>query len=250
MEKRRNAMVDLVNQLGEISFTELKKAFPDVSEVTLRKDLRYLDENNRIVRVHAGAKSIQDIVRHGNNYSIRETLNHEAKTIIGAKAAALIPEGCSLYISSGTSCAAFAKELPQQNMYIFTDGFMTAMAIPPYPEVRVELFGGTLNRNLMRVLGPSVIEAMDQLSFDYAILGTPGFHPDFGFAYTTQMIATTTNKAIERAQKTIILMDSSKVNYIHTPRTLLMQDIDIVVSDGNLPQEIVDIMTSNGITVL
>ncbi|MBP3701807.1 MAG: DeoR/GlpR transcriptional regulator, partial [Lachnospiraceae bacterium] len=98
--------------------------------------------------------------------------------------------------------------------------------------------------------GPSVIESIGQLSFDYAVLGTPGFHPSFGFAYTTQMIASITNKAIERAQKTILLMDSSKVNYIHTPRTLLMQDIDIVVSDGNLPQEIVDIMTSNGITVL
>ncbi len=249
MEKRRNAMVDLVNQMGEISFTELKKAFPEVSEVTLRKDLRFLDENNRIVRVHAGAKSLQDIVRHGSNYAMRESLNHDAKEILAGKAAALIPEGASLYISSGTSCAAFAKKLPQQNMYIFTDGLMTAMEIPPYPEIRTEILGGTLNRNLMRIQGLSVLEAIDQLSFDYAIMGTPGFHPDFGFSYTTQMIASISNKAIERATKVIVLMDSSKVNHIHTPRTLSMQDVDIVVSDGNLPPDIVDIMTSNGIKV-
>ena len=61
MEKRRQAIVDLVNQTGEITIARLHESFPDVSEVTLRKDLRCLDEQKRLVRVFGGAKSIQDL---------------------------------------------------------------------------------------------------------------------------------------------------------------------------------------------
>ena len=54
MEQRRNTIVDLVNQSGNVSFAQLKKKFPQISEMTLRTDLKVLDEAKRIVRVHGG----------------------------------------------------------------------------------------------------------------------------------------------------------------------------------------------------
>ena len=51
MEKRRRAIVELVNDKGTISFAQLKDAFPNVSEMTLRTDLKFLDEENRILIV-------------------------------------------------------------------------------------------------------------------------------------------------------------------------------------------------------
>lgn len=64
------------------------------------------------------------------------------------------------------------------------------------------------------------------------------------------MIAATLSKAIEQSEKTAILMDSSKVNYMHTPRNIPLRAIDYVISDGDLPAEIVQLMEENGITVL
>ena len=57
MEKRRQAIRDIVNQLGEVNFTQLRELFPEVSDVTLRKDLKFLDETQQLIRVHGGAKS-------------------------------------------------------------------------------------------------------------------------------------------------------------------------------------------------
>ena len=56
MEQRRNQIVELVNRKGSISFAQLKEAFPSVSEMTLRTDLKALDEARRVVRVHGGVK--------------------------------------------------------------------------------------------------------------------------------------------------------------------------------------------------
>ena len=122
--------------------------------------------------------------------------------------------------------------------------------MPASSDIHVEVLGGTLNRNLMRLGGPMVISALEELRFDYAFIGTPGFHPSFGFSCTTPMIAATNSKAIDRSEKVVVLMDSSKVNYVHTPRNIPMQAVDIVVSDGKFSPEIIAVMEDNGITIL
>ena len=133
-------------------------------------------------------------------------------------------------------------------MNIFTDGLNIAMDLPVYPEIHSELFGGTIDRRLMRLSGSEVLSAMDQLHFDYAFLGVMGFHPERGFSCSAAFTATI-KKAISRADKVVILMDSSKVNYIRAPRNVPLGDVDAVVSDGKLPSEIVRLLTDSGITV-
>lgn len=250
MEKRRQALVDLINQLGEVSMTQLRGLFPTVSEVTLRKDLRVLDEGNKIVRIHGGAKSIQDIIQNGSNFTMRTSLHQEEKFIIAQKAAPLVHPGCSIYISAGSTCAEFARQLPDMASYIFTDGLIVAREIPFCPERYVEVFGGRLNQNLMRVIGPSVVSSIEKLHFDYAVLGAAGFHPDYGIPQTTSIISAIANAAISRADKVIILMDSSKINYIHSPWNIPLQSVDVIVTDDHLPQQIRELMESQGVTVL
>ena len=59
MEMRRNAIAELVNKHGTVSFAQIKEQFPQVSEMTLRTDLKALDAAKEIVRIHGGAKSVQ-----------------------------------------------------------------------------------------------------------------------------------------------------------------------------------------------
>lgn len=250
MEKRRQALVDLVNQLGEVSMTQLRGLFPTVSEVTLRKDLRALDEENKIVRIHGGAKSIQDIIQNGSNFSMRSALHQEEKLAIAQKAAHLVRPGCSIYISAGSTCAELARLLPDMASYVFTDGLAAAQAIPFCTERHVEVFGGWLNQNLMRVIGPSVVSAIEKLHFDYAVLGAAGFHPDYGIPQTTSIVSTTANAAIAHADKVIILMDSSKINYVHSPWNIPFSAIDTIVTDAQFPPEMRQLLEQQGITVL
>ncbi len=58
MEQRRNRIVAFINERSSITFAELKKEFPNVSDMTLRTDLRALDEEKKIIRIHGGAKAV------------------------------------------------------------------------------------------------------------------------------------------------------------------------------------------------
>ena len=79
MEQRRNAIVELVNREGSLSFVQLKEAFPSVSEMTLRTDLKALDQARRVVRVHGGVKSVEEsltMAAHGHG----QLENHRQNT--------------------------------------------------------------------------------------------------------------------------------------------------------------------------
>lgn len=250
MNKRRQAIADIVNQLGEIHIRELKSMFPSVSEVTLRKDLQVLDEGNQLVRIHGGARSIDDVTLKNSNFNTRTLLHQSEKACIGEKAAKLLRAGMSAYISSGSTCAELAKRLPQGPLQIFTDGISIALETPVSPDIAVELLGGVVNRNLMRLTGPSVLAALDTLYFDFAFFGTMGFNKQVGFSLATPAIAASCFKAIEHSRQAVILMDSSKVNHMCTARNIPFKSVDIVVSDENLPDDVAAFLRDNDITVL
>lgn len=246
IEKRRQTIFDMVNQMGSVKLSQLKEYFPEVSEVTLRKDLQYLDESQQIIRIHGGAKALP----HALSFLYRSGINLEEKSLIAAKAAELIQPNTSVFITAGSTCVELARRLPDVPLYVATDGMTTALSVPNRPDTTVEVLGGELDLNLMRISGLSVIQALEPMHFNYAFIGTPGFHPDYGFSYPSAMTVAALSKAIERSDKVIMLMDSSKVNYALMPRSIPLEKIDILVSDGKLEPEIIRVLESKGVEVL
>ena len=101
MEQRRNAIVELVNREGSLSFVQLKEAFPSVSEMTLRTDLKALDQARRVVRVHGGVKSVEVVVGTDDQFGRRTARNASEKQIIAEKAAALLRPNTTVFLDSG-----------------------------------------------------------------------------------------------------------------------------------------------------
>ena len=136
MEQRRNQIVELVNRKGSISFAQLKEAFPSVSEMTLRTDLKALDEARRVVRVHGGVKSVEQVVGTDDLLSRRSARNAEAKQIIAEKATALLRPNTTLFLDSGSTATAVARCIPDQPMLIYTSGLSKAGKAPCVPAGR------------------------------------------------------------------------------------------------------------------
>ena len=104
MENRRKNIVDLVNQEGSVTLQQLRDAFPTVSDVTLRKDLSFLDSTMQLVRTHGGAKSLPAAIGMIDNFYTRITVNTEAKNLIAQKATRLMQPNLSVYLAPGTTC--------------------------------------------------------------------------------------------------------------------------------------------------
>ncbi len=130
MEQRRNAIVELVNREGSLSFVQLKEAFPSVSEMTLRTDLKALDQaRRRVVRVHGGVKSVEVVVGTDDQFGRRTARNASEKQIIAEKAAALLRPNTTVFLDSGSTATAVARCVPDEPMLIFTSGLTCAIEL-------------------------------------------------------------------------------------------------------------------------
>ena len=129
MEERRNAIVELVDAMGTVSFRQLKEQFPNVSEMTLRTDLKALDAEGRIVRIHGGARSVEQIIGTDGLLSTRTGKNIEAKSLVARKALELIKPNTSVFLDSGSTTTALAAEFPDENALIFTSGLRVSSAL-------------------------------------------------------------------------------------------------------------------------
>ncbi len=246
IEKRRQAVLDIINQMGTINFAQLEQYFPNVSGATLRKDLQYLSDQRCIIRFHGGAKSMPK----EPSFVSRSNLHREEKRIIAAKAASLIQPTQSIFITAGSTCAELAKQMPDYPLYLAMDGLDTAMSLQYNPNVTVELLGGELDLNLMRLSGSLLLERLDRLHFNIAFLGTPSFHPSYGFSYLSEITATCLKKAVEQSEQVVMLMDSSKLNYAFTPCNIPLKDVDVIITDDMMDEKIVGQLREQGIKVL
>ena len=250
MDIRRQKIVELINLHGEISFTSLKEHFPDVSEVTLRKDLRQLDAEQQIVRIHGGAKSLPTAIGAVDNFYTRSTRHINEKMTIAQKAISLLRPNQSIFIGSGSTCAELCKYLPGIPLQVFTDGLVTALELSKQSNVEATILGGEVNTNDVRCSGPKVFSELTQLHFDLAFLGTDGYRPGQGFVCYSPHSAALFNALKKSSDKLVVLMDYSKVNAARAARNIPAEYVNYVICDDNLDPGILKSFTHAGVTVL
>ena len=250
MENRRKSIVDLVNQEGSVTLQQLRDAFPTVSDVTLRKDLSFLDSTMQLVRTHGGAKSLPTAIGMIDNFYTRITVNTEAKNMIAQKAIRLMQPNLSVYLAPGTTCIALAKVLPDIKMQFFTDGIATAMELAKYTNIQTTVFGGELDTSALRTQNPQFLALLNTMHFDYAILSADNFRPEYGFICCSSYLWSLMKSLRTHADKLVILLDSSKVNTVRSARFFPTELVDIVVTDGHFGEDALRALEKATVTVL
>ena len=234
MNRRRNEIETLVNREGTVSFARLKQAFPDVSEMTLRSDLRALDEERRIVRVYGGARSLGNLVGTDDAFDVRASRNPEEKLLIVKKALKLLRPGMSVYLDSGSTAIHMASQFPDDSYMVFTSGINCALELAKLKNVRSHLIGGEINRNSLSVNGVRSISEIGRLNFNVAFLGTSGFGERTGFNCAVEAEAELKRAVISRTEQVVVLMNSQKVGQIHPFAFAEPEQIHAVITEGTL----------------
>ena len=246
IEKRRREILNLVGEYGSVDFSQLRRVFPDVSDVTLRKDLQYLDDTQQAIRTHGGIKSIPSAL----NYFYRANVNRDLKRNIAAKAVSLLRPGDSIFISAGTTCAEMARCLPIFPLKVCSDGIYTVSNISTLPNLSVTMLGGDVDLNIQRVEGISTLNQLESCHFTMAFIGALSVNLDYGFAHNSAMTAAILEKVIQRSEKTAVLMDSSKVSNQFSPNIIPFSRVDLLVSDDGLPEEAALLLRAKGLEIL
>ncbi len=237
MDERRDAIVALVNEKSNITFAELKKRFPQVSDMTIRTDLKALDEAKRIVRVHGGAKSVEQVIGNDDFLGKRAVRNVEAKQLIAEKAVKLVRPNTTVFIDSGSTTTLMANLFPDVQCVIFTNSLSCGIELSKLTKARVYMVGGLLNRNSLSVVGYSALKEMDPVNYDMAFLGATSYDDQLGFTCESAEDNAIKRMAISKSVQNIILMDASKLGRRGSFTIGQLNEVTDVVMDGNVPDD-------------
>ena len=247
--RRRTAIVEFVNSSGEISFAQLKEAFPAVSDMTLRTDLKALDDAKQIIRIHGGAKSVDTVFGNDDLIGRREMRNVEEKRMIARKAAALIRPHTTIFLDSGSTTTELARVMPDIPLQIYTTSLPCAVELARLKEAKVFVSGGELNPNSLSLFGPKAEDVLHGVNFDVTFMGVTAWDEKTGFTCGSYNDNWLKQRVLQQAERNIVLMDTSKVGRRKSYTICHIRDIQEVVSDDKLPETFLQLCDQESVIV-
>ncbi len=249
MDQRRKDIVEFVNHNQAVTFAQLKEKFPAVSEMTLRTDLKYLDQNKKLVRIHGGAKSIEEVAGNDDILKLRYGRNVEEKKEIAQKALSFIEPSKTVFIDSGSTATMLAHVLKDQNNIIYTSGLTCAVEMAKLTKAKIFVTGGNMNTRSFSVNGMDGIRCLDKVNFDIAFICVTRYSSTTGFTCESLEDCELKRKAIEKAKKIVVLMDSSKLEKKGTYTICQLDQVDALVSDSLLSDSFKEECKKHGLSV-
>ena len=237
-QERIEEIAELIDKRGKLTLEQLLEAFPDISQMTLRRDLYQLESENRVIRIRGGAMSVKEVQKiSGEEYTKKTTMNTDAKIVIAQKAAALIDEGASVFLDGGTTAMYLAKEMPDIKCNIFTNGIAVAMELAQKKNVNITVVGGQLMKDNLSTSSPAARSYFDLTNFEIAIVSATAFTPENGFSCNSQIESDLLRDVFKKARMVYMMLDSSKIGKINPFTFAKLEDIDVLITDDHFPRE-------------
>ncbi|MEZ5653798.1 MAG: DeoR/GlpR family DNA-binding transcription regulator [Burkholderiaceae bacterium] len=236
LSPRQHEIVDLARDAARVDVDSLAAHF-DVTPQTIRKDLNELATQGLLQRFHGGAMLSSGVANLA--YDRRRRLATGAKHAIGDRAAALIPDDCSLFINIGTTTEQVARALRgRRGLMVITNNLNVAHILQGQSHIEVVVAGGVLRHSDGGIVGEAAVEFIRQFKVDYAVIGASAIDPDgalLDFDYREVSVA----KAIMAGSRHAMLVaDHMKLSRSAPVRIGHLADLDTFVTDQPLPPEL------------
>jgi len=234
---------------GQVSVADLTDRL-DVSEVTIREDLKFLEQRHILTRVRGGAVASHNGFRE---HSLEETstANRAEKLAIGAHAAAMVESGQTIIIDVGSTTTEMAKALSPElaRVVVITNGLNIALILESLPGVSVIVTGGTLRPLQHSLVAPMGTLLLDQLRADVAFLGCNGVDPDRGFTNSNIAEAEIKQAMVRSASKTVILADHEKIGTVASAFVTDISGADLLITDDGADDTVLGEIRRDGLAI-
>ncbi len=249
--ERREKIKELLALRPFVSLKELERMFPDVSGMTLRRDIEYFEREGDAIKVRGGARSMKFITTSMEDpFTSRLNVNIEAKETIARKAAEYLETGRSIFIDSGTTMLKLAGCIPNERFTFTTTDPNVALELCKTGLPIVNLVGGMLNRDNLSVSGSQALRFLDDINIDIAFLCPSGLSAQNGFTGGNYSECELKRLVVEKARRVIVLMNRSKLDK-NLPYTFCSIDkVHTIITDGNLPDDISAIAAEHNVNIV
>ena len=211
-----------------VSMKELYEKF-DVSENTIRRDLKEILERGNVKKVYGGV-----IATERNSlisFEKRKVLNKELKEKIASKVAKYIKDGDVIYIDSGTTTLELIDVIKDKKVTVFTNNLNFINAAIPYKNIKVMCLSGKLKREINSFVGDEALNMLKNFNIDKAFMAASGVSIKFGITNSSAEETRIKQMAIRKSLEVFLLVDSTKFGKVGMVTFSDFDNIDYIVSD-------------------
>ncbi|GAA4436266.1 transcriptional repressor AgaR [Ravibacter arvi] len=247
--ERHQYILGQLQRSGRVSIQELCEQI-QVSGVTIRKDLKLLEERNLLFRTHGGA-SLQNPYALERPIQEKQFINALEKKQIALATCTLLANHDALMIGSGTTVFEFARNLvPNNPITVITPALKVALELSERKNVEVLQLGGIIRQNSSSVAGAFAEYMLATVSCGILFLGVDGIDLEFGFTISNLTEAGLNQKMIESAQSVAILADHTKFGKRGIAKICDFDAVHYVVTDSQTAPEAITSLEESGIKVI
>jgi DeoR/GlpR family transcriptional regulator of sugar metabolism len=256
--ERLNAIVELVAERGQIDVETLAEELA-VSTATIRRDLDHLAQQQFLTRTRGGA------VAHSVAYDLplryKTARQASEKQRIAKAAADLVTAGMVIGLNGGTTATEVARAVAMRSdlrsasgrsraITIVTNAVNIANELTVRPHVKLVLTGGVARPQSYELIGPLATHILENVSLDMAILGVDGLTPDQGASAHHEGEAVINQLMASRARQVVVVTDSSKIGVQAFARITRTEEIDLLITDLDAPEDAIRRFEEAGVKVM
>jgi DeoR family transcriptional regulator, aga operon transcriptional repressor len=246
---RHQIIIQKLQEKGRVDIQELSEEL-QVSGVTIRKDLKLLEEKNLLFRTKGGG-SINNPYAIERTINEKEFINADQKKKIAKAALTLIRQNDSIIIGSGTTVFELAHALhPSKHITVITPALRVALELCDRPNVDILQIGGLIHHSSASAAGAFGERLLEEISCGLLFLGVDGIEPEFGLTITNLAEASLDKKMIQVAQQVVVLADSTKFGRRGIGRICGLDQVDYIITDSGAPAESIRQLEEKGVKTI
>lgn len=208
-----------------------------VDTSTIRRDLDALAREGKVERTHGGARPIEGAGPEVP-YDLKKDVRRREKVAIAEEAAAMVSDGDSIVLDSGSTTYEVAVALRRRtSLTVLTNDLRIAKYVATFPDVRLLVTGGELLGSVFTLVGEHAVHFMSHYSADWAFLGADAIDPVAGITNTNTLEVPTKRALMRAAARTIVVADHSKFGHRALAKVAAFGEVAAIVTDSGLDDD-------------
>lgn len=219
------------------------------SPVTVRRDLRVLEQKGLLDRRHGGAVSL-DRSTYEPSYSEKSHVAATEKAAIGELAASLVQDGDVIAIGAGSTTQALARRIARRReLTVMTNSLLVAQVLARSQGIDVVMTGGNLRGSIFALVGTGAEQSLANMRTRRVFLSGNGLSPERGLSTPSPLVAGVDRAIVATAQEVVVLADHTKLGVEAMVQTVEVERITHLVTNDQAPADLVSRFRDRGVVV-
>jgi len=245
--QRKQQILGILKREGQVIAKDVAEAM-EVSEDTIRRDLRELAQEGLLQRVHGGALPASPAMA---DFAGREALTTEGKVAIGKAAAGMIRAAQVAILDGGTTARQVARHIPMEmKATVVTHSPTIALELVNHAEIEVILIGGRMFKHSVVAVGAAAIEAIAGIHADVFFMGVTGVHAKTGLTTGDFEEAAVKRALCRAAAETYVLASSEKLGAASPYAVVGLDEVSGIIIERGADKALTKPFEKRGITVI